>query len=636
MNRRKSPFKNALILCLPVFFSVQTHGAGKVRKQFFRLLPFIAPKAYKQERLERKEKARIKKKVTSMDDLSLMVLESELKKNNYNIATIEEMAKASKEEVYRRINKDKQFNTPIKILQEALDRGTNADMFFSLFNLVAIPSPEFRYRNSLGDFFEHNAEAIGELSLSPEQIERIGRYINFSSSLITFLKESLKRAEGDADKFFAIFKAVTWALPPNNDLYRSSLSDFFEHNAETIGELPFSAEQIEYIDHYIKRVETTIVLLEGGLMRAERNPDQFFAILNKLTETARKEIHRRINKDKLFNTPIKILQKALDRKTSADVFFSLFNFVAIPSPGPSYRMDLGNLFEHNAEAIGKLSLSPEQIEHIDRYIAQWPSTITFLEEGLKRAKGDADKFFAIFKAISWSSPSSNRLYKSALINLFEKNADAIDELSLSPEQIEHIGRYIDSIPISITFLKKGLKRAEGDADKFFATFKAVTWNPSPSEKYQDVLNKFFTDNAKNIGELSFSSEQVGYIGHTIKRVETIITLLEGGLMRAQRNPDQFFATFNAIATIPPNNKYRDALKIFFTDNAENIGELSFSAKQVKRLGRYFRTSSPSSLLLGMLENLKKNQKKRRRSKREVCIAGAAALLSLSILPENNE
>ena len=386
----------------------------------------------------------------------------------------------------------------------------------------------------------------------------------------------------------------------------------------------------------IKKTVTAMDNLSLMVLDLElRDNTHNIAIIEKMAEASKKEIYRRINKDKHFNTPIKILQEALDRGTNADVFFSLFNFVAIPSPKSGYRNALSHFFNNNVEAIGELSLSPEQIEYIDRYIPQWPSSMNFLKEGLKRAEGDADKFFATFKAVT-RAPISNNLYRIALTYFFEKNTETIGELSLSPEQVEHINRTINNISISITFLKEGLKKAQGDADKFFAIFKAVTWKPSPSEQYQDALNEFFTDNAKSIGELPFSAEQVGHIGHYIKRVKTVITLLEGGFMRAQRNPDEFFAIFNAIATIPPNNKYRDALDKFFTDNAENIGELPFSTKQVKRLDRYFRTSSPSSLLLGMLENLKKNQKKKRRRKREICIASAVALLSLGILPENNE
>ena len=588
--------KNIFTLCFFLLFSAQTHGAGKWRERFSRFLPFIAPKAYKLERLEQKEKAKTKQRVASMDDLGLMVLDSELKNNTYNIEILEEMAAFAREEIYRRIDQDEQakileFLAPSLKAQfgNILSNPKTAPHFFEVLQDAARGNLPKRYKNVLEEVYFSKKEEIMALNPSPEQLNGLNKVIQSFDAPIKILQEALDRGTS-ADEFFSLFNSVTIPSPGNN--YQNDLDYFFEKNAGEIGKLSLSLEQIEHIGRYIDRIPTLKALLKGGLKRAEGDADKFFAVFKTITWKS--------------------------------------------SPSTAYKNHLRNFFVENADKIDELPLSPEQVKHIDRYIDRIETKITLLKGGLKRAEGDADKFFAIFKAVATAPKSDFRDYQDALSKFFTDNAGTIGELSLSPEQIEHINRYIAKIPIGIMFLEECLRRAGTDAHKFFATFKAVTWKPSPSEPYRNALNKFFADNAESIEELPFSAEQVEHMGRYIKKAETVITFLEGAFMRAGRNPDEFFAIFNAIATIPPNSKYRDALNKFFADNAENIGELSFSIEQVERIGRYFHTSSPSSPLFGMLENLKKNQKKKRRKKRKVCAVSVAALLSLGHPLENSE
>ena len=583
-----------IILCLILLFSAQTQGAGKWRERVSHFLPFLSPEAHK---LEKKRKAQLLQTVTSLSDLELVALDLELRGHTENIGTLEKMAILAREEIYRRIDQEEyakilEFLAPsLKArLGSILDNPKTAPHFFEIFQDAARGNLPREYRNVLEEVYFSKRKEIMALNPSPEQLNGLNGVIQSFDTPIRVLQEALDR-ETNADDFFSLFNSV--AIPSPGDNYQNALDDFFEKNAEKIGKLSLSLKQIEHIGRYIHRIPTLKVLLQGGLKRAEGDADKFFAVFKAVT----------------WKSP----------------------------PSTRYKNHLRNFFVENADKIDELPLSPEQVKHIDQYIDRIEAKIVLLKGGLKQTKGNPDKFFAIFNAVAISTPNSDyRNYLAALDKFFTDNAGAIGKLSLSPEQVEHIGRHIDRIPVLIVLLEQGLKRADGDADKFFAIFQAVTWNPSPSEKYQDALNKFFANNAKSIGELPFSAEQVERIGRYIKEAKIVIILLEGGFMRAERNPDEFFALFNAIAKIPPNNKYRNALKKFFSDNAENIGELSFSIEQVERLGRYFHTSSPSSPLLGMLENLKKNQKKRRRKKREVCAASVAILLSLGQPLENTE
>ena len=645
--------KNIFILCFFLLFSAQTHGAGKWQKRISRFLPFVAPKAYKLEKLEQKEKAKTKKRVASMDDLGLMVLDLELRNNTYNIEILEEMAAFARKEIYQRIGGDEQAKileflapslkaqlgsilsnpktaphffevlqdaargdlpkgyrnilqefllakneeimalnpTPkqikgllkidhstgisIKVLQEALDRGENADEFFAAFEAIALPSPPKEYLDSLNEFFTGNAEEIGKLPFSPEQVKHIERYINRMPTGIMLLERGLKRAEGDANRFFAIFKAVTSFDNPN-EKYQIALSKFFTGNAEEIGKLPFSPEQVKHIERYINRMPTGIMLLEGGLKRAEGDADWFFAIFKAVT--------------------------------------------SFDNPNDEYQIALSKFFTGNAEEIGKLPFSPEQVKHIQRYINRISAGIMFLEEGLKRAGGDADKFFAAFKAVAWASPPDEK-YRDALNRFFIDNAEAIHKLHLSPEQIEHIVRYTNKAPIEIMFLEEGLKWAGGDADKFFAAFKAVTWASPPDEKYRDMLNRFFIDNAEAIMNLELSLDQIHYLVYYINRFSTSIKILELALERAEYAGD-FFNVFHMVTPDSPGNKSQSLYGNFLTDHANAIVDLGPSPDQMEKISKY--VSSPE-ILFDMAKNQKKKQ--RGRKKREVCATDVAALLN---------
>ena len=784
-----------IILCLILFFSIQTHGAGKWRERVSRFLPFIAPKARK---WENKRKAQLTKMVTSLSDRELVVLDLELKGNTDNIKTIEQMAQLTKAEINRRTYRAEhaaeilrilstslttrldsilhnpvttphffevlqdairgnppqvyrgalekfffaniktimaldpsleQFkdlskaiystDNPTKILQKALNKGKGADEFFAIFNTIAISSPDDKYLDTLETFFIDNNDAIEKLSFSIEQVERISNYVQRAVTSTVLLKGGLNRAEGDADKFFEVFNAV--ARPSPDHIYKNCLDVFFTNNANPLATLPFSIEQIKRISRYINRLSTSIMFLKEGLRRARGDGNKFFEVFNAIhghsttkpykaalqnffTSNADvfENMHFYTGQIKRINSYINTIDMGIiflkwglkQAKGDADKFFAIFNVIAAKSPNDKYQEALDTFFTSNAEAIGKLSLSPEQIEHIGRYIDRTPTTVAFLKEGLKRAKGDADRFFAFFHAVATPNPSS--AYRDALNKLFADNAETLKEMPFSPEQAKHLAQYINKPSTWTVLLEGGLKQAKGDADQFFAIFDAINWG-SPDQGHRDALNKFFIDNAETLKEVPFSPEQVKYItqyinkpatwiillegglkrarenaneffaifeattwgfpnnddqdalnkffahnaehirqlpfsaeqakriGHYIKRVKTVITLLEGGLMRAERNPDEFFAIFNTVATIPPNSKYRDALNNFFADNAENIGELPFSAEQIERIGRYFHISSPSSPLFDMLEGLKKNQKRKGRKKQDVCAASVAAL-----------
>ena len=725
--------KNIFTLCFLLLFSTQTHGEGKLRKRFSRFLPFVAPKARK---LEKNRKTQFAKMATSLSDLQLMVLDLELRGHADDIEIVDEMALMAREEIYRRIDKGEhakileilvsalktrpnsilhnpvtalhffeilQYTTrenpssayrevlkeffftntkaimaldpspeqfknlimaiyltdwPTTILQDALDRGKDADEFFAIFNAIAISSPGEKYPYTLQAFFTDNRDALDRLSFSTEQVERINNYVQTEKTSITFLEWGLKWAEGDANKFFEIFEAVTRTSP--NDLYKHYLNEFFTNNTDTLATLPFSAEQIKQMNNYVNEIPTSLAFLEWGLKRAAGDADSFFEVFNALAVPSPRELYQDYlskfftDNAKAFEklpfsteqikqmgnyvnkvpTLIAFLESGLKRAGGdADKFFEVFNALAVPSPNERYQDHLNKFFTDNAKAFEKLPFSTEQIKQMSNYVNTIPTTIAFLESELKRAGGDADRFFAFFHAVA--PPHSSNAYRDALNTFFTDNAETLKQMPFSPEQVRHITQYVNKPSTWIILLEGGLKRAGENADEFFAIFDAIAWG-SPNNDDQNALNKFFAHNAENIKKLPFSAEQVERIGRYIKRVKTAITLLEGGLMRAERNPDAFFAIFNAVATIPPNSKYRNALNKLFADNAENIGELPFSAEQVERIGRYFHISSPSSPLFDMLEGLKKNQKKKRRKKREVCTANMAILLSLGHLPENTE
>ena len=99
--------KNISILCLSIFFSIQTHGAGKVREWAYRfLLPFTeTAKTYK---LEKKQRKQLAKSLNSMSNHQLVALSLELKSDFQGIGTLEEMKALTREEIYARIAQNEQ------------------------------------------------------------------------------------------------------------------------------------------------------------------------------------------------------------------------------------------------------------------------------------------------------------------------------------------------------------------------------------------------------------------------------------------------------------------------------------------------------------------------------------------------
>ena len=393
-----------------------------------------------------------------------------------------------------------------------------------------------------------------------------------------------------------------------------------------------------------------------------------------------------------IDTSIKILQKVIDRRESADEFFAVFEAIAWRSPSDEYRNALNEFFKDNADTLEKFPFSPEQVKHIERHVKRVSTGIVLLKGGLQQATGDADQFFAIFKAVT--SFDSNDKYADALNEFFKDNADTLEKFPLSPEQVKHIERYVKRISTGIVLLKGGLQQAKGDADQFFAIFKAVTSFDS-NDKYKDALNKFLKDNADTLEKFPLSPEQVKHIERYVKRISTGIVLLKGGLQQAKGDADQFFAIFEAVTNFNSNDKYKDALSKFFTDNAETIMNLELSFDQIQYLNHYInrystslkilelvlrkteyagdffnifhaitaRSSKKSKHLYGnfltdhakaivdlnpspdqmgkiskylsspeILFDMAKNQKK----KQKVCAASVAILLSLNNLPENTE
>ena len=353
------------------------------------------------------------------------------------------------------------------------------------------------------------------------------------------------------------------------------------------------------------------VLSDGNLPKNPKGILQDFLSLNDgninaLVPTP-KHLQDLIGATQSIDTSIKLLQEVLARGEGADEFFAIFKAIAWPSPDSKYRNALNKFFTENAEAIGKLPFSAEQAKYIRYYIYLSTTAIVFLEGALKRARGDADKFFAIFKAVSAKSPVEK--FQEDLNQFFTGNAKAIGELPFTAEQVKHIIYYIYRTPTTIVFLEEALKRAQGNADEFFAIFKAIT-TESPSTDFQDDLNQFFTGNAKAIGELPFTAEQVKHIIYYIYRTPTTIVFLEEALKRAQGDADEFFAIFKAITTESPSTDFQDDLNQFFTGNAKAIGELPFSAEQAKYM-RYhiYRKETAMVLLEGALKRTQGNADK---------------------------
>ena len=268
--------KSIVVLYICLLFSAQTHGAGKWRERIYRFLPFTAPKAYK---LEKREKARLEKTVTSLSDRELVVLDLELKKHTDGIGTIEKMAQATKQEIYRRILQNGQseiLETLAPSLTAWLDNILNneetAPQFFEIFQQAARGDLPEKYRDILQEFLLANSEKVMALEPTRKQLKGLSKATHSSETLIKILQEVLNE-EKSADEFFDTFDSLAWSFPGKS--YRKALNQFFAGNAETIKKLPFSPKQVKRITKYINKPETWIILLEGALERAEGDADKF-------------------------------------------------------------------------------------------------------------------------------------------------------------------------------------------------------------------------------------------------------------------------------------------------------------------------------------------------------------------------
>ena len=414
--------KNMALFCICLLFSVQTYGAGKWRERIYRFLPFIAPKAYK---LEKREKARLDKTVTSLSDRELLALDTELKNNTEGINTLEQMRQRAKQEIHRRI----------------LQNGQNE---------------------------------ILEASVPP----------------LTTWPNNLLNNEKTAPQFFEFFQNAARSYLPEK--YKDILRDFILANGKKIMALNPTHEQLKVLSKAIRS----------------------------------------------FDFPINILQETLDGGKNARQFLTAFDTIAWPSPSDEYRKALDTFFKDNAGAIAELSFSPKQTKRITRYVKKRSTYTVLLKSALKQAGRDAGKFFAIFDVIARMGDSSIS-YKYVLENFFSDHAEALAELSFSPQQTRRIINHIDQRSTTIVLLESALKQARGDADKFFAIFDALTWG-NPSGIFRDILDDIFTGHAEELAELSFSPQQARRILGYIHRASTHTVLLKGALKQAGRKCRQVF------------------------------------------------------------------------------------------------
>ena len=336
-----------------------------------------------------------------------------------------------------------------------------------------------------------------------------------------------------------------------------------------------------------------------------------------------KQLQGMIEATQPIDASIKILQEVLDRGEGVNEFFATFNAVAWPSPSEEYRKALNQFFKDNTDALAELPFSTKQAERIDRYVYYLETSIVLLKGGLKQARGDANKFFALFDTIANVGPPPSNEYKKILNKFFIDNTDALAELPFSTEQAKRIDRYVYHISTSIVLLKGGLKQARGDANKFFALFNTIAASdPSPSKEARDSFSKFFMDNAEKIMNLGPSLEQIKELNNYIGRFSTSLKILELALARAEYAGD-FFNVFHIITENSPKNS-QHIYGHFLTDHANTIVDLGPSPDQMEKISKYI--SSPEILF-----DMAKNQKKR-----EVCAVNTAILLSLGHLPENTE
>ena len=504
-----------IILCLFILLSGDVHAEGKWRERLFRFLPFIAPKTYKLEKLEQKKKAQMKQRVASMDDLSLMVLDWELKNDTHNINTIKEMAVLAKKEIYRRIDKDEQTKTlellasSLKArLDNILSNEKTSPHFFEIFLDAARGDFPEKYKGILQEFLSTNTSDIMALGPTPEQFKNMIEAVQPIDASIKILQEALDRGKS-ANEFFAVFNAIAWPFDTNDwpapsKEYRKALNKFFTDNAEKIEKLPLSAAQVKRIYRYVYHIPTSIVLLKGGLKHARRDADKFAAYFNALTP----------NSDLLF------FQK--------------------------YRDALNQFFTDNAEEIGKLNFSPKQVKHIGRFILRRESLILLLKGGLKHARGDADKFAAFFNAVTqFDNPSNDYLNK--LSKFFVDNAEEIMDMGLSAEQIKKLNDYIGRIPTSIKILELALERAEYAGD-FLNVFHIIAPD-SPKSEFQHIYRNFLIDHAETIVDLDPYMEQMEKVNRYLPSSSTLFDMAKNRRRKKKKRKNEAVCATSAAALL---------------------------------------------------------------------------------------
>ena len=254
MNASPSPFKSAVILCIPLLFSLQTHGAEKWREKVSRHLPWSA--AYKLEKKEKQRRKKFVKKLNSMNTHELVALDSELKSESYDVGTIKEMKALARQETYARVNQNEKgeileiLARDLKArLASALNDEKTAPHFFEIFQDTARGNPPRAYRNILQEFFFAHADEIMALEPGPEEIRVLNETIYSFNASIKILQATLDKAES-ADTFLAAFDAV--AIPAPHRKNRETLNHFLDLNSGKLGKL-LSPKQAQMMDTYINR-----------------------------------------------------------------------------------------------------------------------------------------------------------------------------------------------------------------------------------------------------------------------------------------------------------------------------------------------------------------------------------------------
>ena len=402
------------------------------------------------------------------------ILREFLSANNENIMALDPTPK----ELQGMIETTRSIDTSINILREALDGEKSAGKFFAAFETVAWDSPSKEYQKALNDFFTEHSEAIGKLPFSAEQVKYISNYVYYVPTFLTLLKGGLQRDNGDGNRFFSIFKAVTDYTDKPDDGYQKALNKFFTNNAEEIGKLRFSTEQAKHIGEQVHYVETYITLLQGSLKRAKGNASLFL-----------------------------------------DIFKAVTDFSGL---GDKYQDALGKFLVGNAEEIAKLRLSPKRIRYIAGKVLRIKTNISFMQTGLNQAQGNASSFFEIFDAIAdVDNYSPNKAYRDALNNFFMDNAEKIMNLNPSLEQIVELNNFIGRSSTSIKILELALERAEYAGD-FFNVFHVIAANAPRNSKH--IYGHFLTDHARKIVDLGPSPDQMEKISKYVSSPEILFDM----------------------------------------------------------------------------------------------------------------